>query len=162
MIETDPHARIRLIVPTDDDRLAATKTLFQEYADWLNVDLCFQGFDAEMAEFPAHYCALRLALVNDRPAGAVALRRLDDDVCEMKRLFCRDDYRGLGVGRRLARAIIGEARRQGFTAMRLDTLARLTAARRLYADLGFYPIPPYYHNPLDEVVFLQCDLAGST
>ena len=112
-----------------------------------------------MSEFPAHYCALRLALVDGRPAGAVALRRLDDNVCEMKRLFCRDDYRGLGVGRRLAQAIINEARQQGFSAMRLDTLARLTAARRLYADLGFYEIPPYYDNPLGEVVFLQCDLA---
>ncbi|MEO1013613.1 MAG: GNAT family N-acetyltransferase [Pseudomonadota bacterium] len=138
--------------------VTAAKRLFQEYADFLGVDLRFQGFDEEIATFPAAYERLLIARVDGAPEGAVGLKRLEDGVCEMKRLYVRERRRGLSLGRRLSEALIDEARRAGYRAMRLDTLARLKPALRLYHGLGFRPIDAYYENPESDVIYMQLDL----
>lgn len=135
--------------------LAAVKALFESYARGLGVDLGFQGYDQEMARFPDAYAAVLRANVDGALAGAVALKPFEGDICEMKRLYCMPDYRGLGLGRRLAEASIAEARALGYGRMRLDTLAGMSAAQALYRDLGFVEIAPYYHNPLPGTVYME-------
>ena len=117
---------------TDANGLAHVRSLFIEYAEWLDVDLGFQGFDQEMETFPGRYAppggVLLLARVDGLPAGAVGLRPIGDGVCEMKRMYVRPPWRSLRIGRLLAERVIEEARRIGYRAMQLDTLERLTAA----------------------------------
>ena len=141
------------------ERLRTTRRLFREYARDIGVDLCFQGFEQELAELPGRYAPpdgnLLLALHGRVPVGCVALRKIGDGVCEMKRLYVRPRFRRTGMGRKLAEAIIDSARRLGYARMRLDTLASLKPAIALYESLGFYRIRPYYHNPLGNVVFLE-------
>ncbi len=139
------------------------KALFAEYIDGLGVDLGFQNVEREMAEFPGVYTppagVLLLATDGDAGAGAVGLRPLDD-ACrgEMKRLYVRPAWRGTGLGRRLAEAVIDEARSRGYSAMRLDTLADMAPAQALYRDLGFAEIPAYTHNPLPGTRFMELRL----
>lgn len=148
----------------DPNGLAHVRSLFIEYAEWLAVDLCFQGFDEEMRDFPGRYAEpegiLLLARVDGLPVGAVGLRPLGDGACEMKRMYVRPPWRALKIGRLLAERVIAEARRIGYGAMRLDTLERLGAAEGLYKSLGFRRIDAYYHNPLDGVRYYELDLAG--
>ncbi len=155
---------IRIAAVEDANGLAHVRSLFMEYAEWLDVDLCFQGFDTEMEQFPGFYSPpgglLLLARVDGAPAGAVGLRPLDDGVCEMKRMYVRQPWRNLKLGRLLAERVIGEARRLGYCRMCLDTLARLTAAETLYKSLGFRRIDAYYDNPLDGVRYYALDLVG--
>ena len=136
--------------------------MFREYAELLGVDLCFQGFEAELRELPGKYAppggALLVAYHEGAGAGCVAMRDLGHGVCEMKRLFVRPRFRGLRLGKRLAEAIIMSARELGYSTMRLDTLGRLTEAMRLYDRLGFRRIPAYYENPLPGVVYWELDL----
>jgi ribosomal protein S18 acetylase RimI-like enzyme len=143
--------------------LDTIRTLFQEYERFLGVDLCFQGFEQELAGLPGAYArpggALLLAVDQGDAAGCVALRPLQDGACEMKRLYVRDDYRGRGLGRRLAEQTIAEARAMGYACMRLDTLERLTAAVALYRSLGFRERPGYYDNPLHGVTYWELALA---
>ena len=145
--------------------LAHVRALFREYQEWLGVDLCFQGFDDELRGLPGRYAPPRgrllLARAGSAVAGGVGMWLLSDTVCEMKRLYVRPPWRGLGLGRRLARAIVAESRNASFAHMRLDTLARLEAARALYASMGFIEIPAYYDNPLDGVLFMELRLADS-
>ncbi len=147
---------------TTQDEIEATRLMFSEYADLLGVDLCFQGFQAELDTLPGKYAPpggiLLIAVHDGAPAGCVAVRDLEDHVCEMKRLFVRPEFRGFGLGRQLADAAIASARELGYSIMRLDTLDRLTEAMRMYERLGFRRIPAYYENPLPGVVYWELDL----
>ena len=137
---------------------AAVKALFRAYAEWLNVDLCFQGFDEEMAGFPSTYDVLLLGKVNGEPGGAVGVKPFgaaDARTCEMKRLYCLPQYQGIGLGRALAEASLEAARRLGYRVMKLDTLTRLTAAAGLYRSMGFRETGAYYDNPLDDVLYME-------
>ena len=150
------------LVGAGDARLEEIRKLFIEYADWLGVDLSFQGFDEELTSLPGDYGephgALFLCMRGREAAGCVAIRPLDGDVCEMKRLWVRPRFRGQSLGLRLASASIDAAHRLGFRTMRLDTLDWMSDALRLYRSLGFHEIPPYYDNPLPGAVYLQKSL----
>ncbi|TWO68310.1 GNAT family N-acetyltransferase [Caenimonas sedimenti] len=142
------------------------RAIFREYADGLGVDLCFQQFDEELAGLPGDYApprgALLLARVDGKLAGCCALRPLDTadypNAAEMKRLFVRPAFRSLGLGRRLAEAILDAGRQAGYGCVLLDTLDDMEAARALYEDLGFEDIPPYYHNPIAGAHYLKANL----
>ena len=146
--------------------LAQAAEVMREYAASLGIDLCFQNFDAELATLPGDYAApggqLLLAFVDGQLAGCGALRPLTDvdyaNACEMKRLFVRSGFRRFGLGRVLAQALLDEARRAGYSAMLLDTLDEMEAARELYVSLGFAEIPPYYFNPIAGAHYLKADL----
>jgi ribosomal protein S18 acetylase RimI-like enzyme len=129
------------------------QTLLREYADALGVDLSFQDFESEVADPLGFYELVLLA-----EDGCVALRRIDDRTCEMKRLYVREVARGSGLGRRLAEAVIDEARERGYERMLLDTLPTMTAARRLYESLGFRETTAYRYNPISGTTFLELDL----
>lgn len=155
-----------LVTPQTPDALQVTREIFREYAQELGVDLCFQGFEAELAGLPGDYApprgALFLALADGTVAGCVALRPLDSsdypDAAEMKRLYVRKAYRGLGLGRQLAEAALDAARQAGYATVLLDTLDDMESARALYEDLGFVAIDPYYHNPIPGAHYLKADL----
>lgn len=142
--------------------LALARQLFREYADFLGFDLGFQDFDRELAGLPGEYAppAGRLLLTRegDSVLGCVALRRMDKDLCEMKRLYVREAHRGRGIGRVLAEAVIREARAIGYRRMRLDTVPGLQKAVALYRSLGFEEIRPYRHNPIAGAIFMELDL----
>ena len=140
------------------------RALFEEYAAGLGISLCFQNFDRELANLPGDYAPpdgrLLLATEDDQLAGCIALRKLGPGVCEMKRLFLRPAYRGKGLGRVLVESIIDEARKLGYTHMRLDTLpGRMDQAIALYQSIGFVEIEPYYNNPVPDAKFMQLELA---
>lgn len=153
---------MKIIPAITPEQITAVRTLFCEYENFLKVDLCFQDFENELAGLPGKYAppqgALLLAVEGELVSGCVALRKLEPGVCEMKRLFVRPQYRGRGLGMKLAAAIIAEAAAKGYAAMRLDTLAQLAEAIQLYERLGFRKIDPYYHNPLPGVSFWELDL----
>lgn len=142
------------------------RAIFREYAASLGVDLCFQNFESEVSRLPEDYAEPRgtlvLARVGGETAGCCALRPLDNvdypNACEMKRLFVRPQFRGLGLGRRLAETILDAARQRGYGCVLLDTLSDMEAARALYEDLGFEGIPPYYHNPIPGAHYLRVAL----
>ena len=144
------------------EQMALTRTLFEEYAEWLGVDLCFQGFAAELAGLPGLYARpqgrLLLALTGAEAAGCVALRPREDGICEMKRLFVRPAFRGQGLGKLLVEHIVAEARAIGYQKIRLDTLPSMQAAIRLYETLGFDRCAPYYETPLPDTVFMELRL----
>jgi ribosomal protein S18 acetylase RimI-like enzyme len=140
--------------------LAAVADLFRQYQRDIGIDLCFQGFEQELAALPGRYAepAGGIWLAADG-AGVVALRPLPDDNCEMKRLYVAPTARGTGLGRRLAELCIDEARVRGYQTMRLDTLATMAAANHLYGALGFVETEAYYDNPLPGVRYYSLDLA---
>jgi ribosomal protein S18 acetylase RimI-like enzyme len=145
------------------ETLEQTRQLFLEYASWIEISLCFQGFDTELAELPGKYAPpkgrLFLASCNDRLAGCVALRPLGEGICEMKRLYVRPEFRGAGVGRHLMAAIIDAAREIGYERMRLDTLPqKMDQALAMYRRHGFKEIPPYYENPVKGATFMELQL----
>jgi len=148
------------------DEMDAIRVLFREYATALRVDLCFQNFEHELQHLPGDYSpprgALLLATVNGAFAGCCALRPLDSsdyaNACEMKRLYVRPAFRGLGLGRQLAENIIDRARQAAYDHVLLDTLDDMEAARALYDELGFEEIPPYYYNPIAGAHYLKVRL----
>lgn len=147
---------------TDAD-IELAKMLFVEYADSLGFDLSFQGFDNELRNLPGDYArpegCLLLAASQGQAAGCVALRPLEEGICEMKRLYVRPEFRGVGIGRALAEAVIKKARELGYSRMRLDTVPAMEAARALYASLGFEPTSSYTYNPMESAVFMELKLA---
>jgi len=153
---------LRLEVAEDPAALDAARALFEEYQAAIGVDLCFQGFKAELAALPGGYAppAGRLLLAYDGGAlaGCGALRPIGPGVAELKRMWTRPSHRGRGVARAVAVALLEAARGQGYRQVRLDTLTGMTAARALYASLGFREIPAYYPNPLPGVVYMELTL----
>lgn len=144
------------------EHLEEVRILFGEYAASLGFDLDFQDFDEEMASLPGDYAppegCILLARYIGKTVGCVALRALEPKACEMKRLYVRPKFRGKGIGRILSENIVAEARRAGYTAMRLDTVASMMTARALYCSMGFKEIKPYRFNPLDDAVFMELAL----
>jgi putative acetyltransferase len=141
---------------TDLDEI---RTMLREYAAWLEVDLCFQNFEQELAELPGEYAPPRGRLLMAEGAGCVALRAIDQETCEMKRLYVRPGHRGSGLGRQLIAAIIEEARRIGYLRMKLDTMPKMDSAQRLYASFGFRDIEAYRYNPEPGARFLELVLS---
>jgi ribosomal protein S18 acetylase RimI-like enzyme len=155
-------ALLNITEATQSPDVEAIRELFQEYAASLGVDLCFQGFDEELAGLPGMYVPPAGRLLLGRHAGeiagCVALRPGGPGICEMKRLYVRPLYRGSGLGRLLAERIIHEGRHAGYTRMRLDSLPSMEPAIHLYRRLGFQPIAPYTTNPVEGAVFLELQL----
>ena len=155
----------KIIQSQSAEEITYARELFKEYEAWLEVDLCFQSFEKELAELPGKYSPpagrLLLAMNNGQPAGCAALRKIDHGICEIKRLFLRPQFRGQGLGRQLAEAIIREAKQIGYERMRLDTLPpKMNDAIALYCSLGFKEIGPYYDNPVPGAKFMELDLVS--
>jgi putative acetyltransferase len=156
------QSRMNISPARSEEEIAAIRKLFEEYAGSLSVDLSYQGFPKELAELPGAYALPRgrllLASDDDVPAGCVALRPVDNQTCEMKRLFVRPERQGLGVGRMLAERAITEARSIGYSTMLLDTLPNMHGALRLYESLGFVRRTPYFQTPVEGNVFMELRL----
>jgi putative acetyltransferase len=145
------------------EEIQIARALFEEYAAWVEISLCFQNFEAELAGLPGDYeppeGRLLLALVDQEVAGCIALRDLGEDACEMKRLYLKPEFRRKGLGRVLAEKLIAEARLIGYKRMRLDTLPpKMDKAIALYRSLGFKEIPAYYSNPVAGAIFMELEL----
>ena len=161
---TRARSGIRIETAKTPEAFATGRALIQEYADWLGVDLCFQDYDEELANLDTVYGPpagrLFLALAQDRAAGCIGLRPLDEPgEGEIKRLYVRPGYRGRGLGKTLVQRTIDAAREIGYRRLRLDTLPpRMPEARALYRSFGCVETEPYYYNPVPGVVFMRLDL----
>jgi len=151
--------RIKYLKAKSDRYLETARELFMEYARSLEFNLGFQDFEEETADMRRYYGApdgcIILAFCDDKPAGCVALRKLEEGICEMKRLYVRPEFRGLGIGKTLSEMILEEASSIGYEKMRLDTLASMKRAISIYRKLGFYDIESYRYNPFEHAVFLE-------
>jgi ribosomal protein S18 acetylase RimI-like enzyme len=162
----DKPPEIELLTPDSEELLQATRSIFRDYAAQLDVDLCFQNFEAELSGLPGAYApphgALLLATVDGEVAGCGALRPLADvdypNACEMKRLYVRPAFRRFGIGRLLAQALMDRGLQAGYSNLLLDTLDDMEAARGLYTSLGFEEIAPYYFNPIPGAHYLRASL----
>jgi putative acetyltransferase len=154
---------LKILRAQEGENLEIIRKLFEEYANSLGFDLSFQNFGEELAKLPGEYASrtgcLLLAKYQGEAAGCVALRQLSKGVCEMKRLFVRPKFRRKGIGRKLAEAVIEQAKKAGYKQMRLDTVPTMNAARNLYKSLGFKNIDAYRYNPLEGAVFMELILA---
>lgn len=150
----------------EEAEMEVVRRLFREYADFLQVDLCFQGFEQELRDLPGKYAPpggeILLAWRSGEPEGCVALRPGPDaGTCEMKRLWVRPGARGTGLGRRLAEEILEAGRASGYRVMVLDTVERLKEAIALYERLGFQRRDAYIYNPEPDVVYMEIPLVNS-
>ena len=151
---------IKIIQAETDEQIEQTRKLFREYETWLGIKLCFQDFDEEVANLPDKYSVpegrLFLAFIDGKLAGCIALRKLEDKICEMKRLFVKDEFRGQKIGITLIEKLIEEAQKIGYERMRLDTFPpKMSKAVSLYESYGFREISPYYQNPYGETLFME-------
>ena len=145
------------------EQIALVRELFLEYAQSLGFSLCFQSFDKELAELPGDYAPpegrLLLAVSDGQGFGCVALHKIDDDTCEMKRLYVRPQFRGKGLGKALAERVIVEAREIGYKKLRLDTVEpMMRTAVAMYIRLGFGEIAPYRRNPIEGALYMELKL----
>lgn len=151
---------IELVNAETSKHIEQTKTLFREYETWFGLDMCFQNFDEEVENLPGKYAKpdgrLFLAYSDKKLAGCIALRKLENEICEMKRLFVREDFRGKRIGISLIDKLLAEAPNIGYKKMRLDTFPpKMGKAVELYKSYGFYEIEPYYHNPYGETLYME-------
>ena len=154
---------MRIFQANSPEDIEQARTLFKEYQAGLGISLCFQNFDDELKNLPGDYAPPdgRLLIATDEGAlaGCLALRKVDEGVCEMKRLFVRDEFRGKQIGIRLIERLITDAREIGYKKMLLDTYPpKMGKAVKLYESHGFREIPPYYDNPYDGVLYLELEL----
>ncbi len=145
------------------EQIEEIRKLFREYENWLDIDLCFQDFEKELASLPGKYAKpdgrLFLIYKKNLSAGCIALRKIDAETCEMKRLYVREQFRGLSLGKMLIEKLFKEAQVIGYEKMRLDTLPdKMPSAVKLYKSYGFCEIPPYYDNPHRQTLFMELDL----
>ena len=156
--------KVSIIEVKGGDELIEARTLLEEYAESLGSDPCLQDFGEELATLPGRYARpqgrLLLAMVEDKVAGCAALRSLDAETGEMKRVYVRPAFRGLGLGRMLAESILHESRAAGYRRVRLDTLPSMVGARQLYRLLGFREIAPYGDNRVAGAVYLELELGS--
>ena len=142
-----------------EEEISGAKNLIIEYIQWLNQDLCFQNIDDELNNFPQKYKepegTFIIAKTNNIIIGCVGIRKMENKICEMKRLFVNDNYKGKGIGKKLVEKIIEEAKIKNYKKIRLDTLNTMKTALDIYYKNGFYIIEPYYNNPNNNVVYLE-------
>ncbi|MGB9721631.1 MAG: GNAT family N-acetyltransferase [bacterium] len=153
---------VDFIFVVSDEQISIVRELFKEYASGLGFDLCFQNFDKELAELPGDYASpdgrLILAVNDGKIAGCVALRKLAVNICEMKRLYVKPEFRGMGIGKKLVKFIIDEAKKIGYSYMKLDTVPAMKEAIALYRSMGFYEIEAYRENPIEGAKFMELKL----
>lgn len=155
-----------IIQVSSNQEIETVKTLFLEYATWLGFELCFQGFDEELATLPGKYAPPngRLYIVqdDDKIAGCIALREFKTGISEMKRLYVKPEFRGKGIGNIMVEKVIQDAIEIGYKKMLLDTIGdKMSSAIKIYKSFGFKEIPAYYKNPEKGVVYMELDLKNS-
>jgi GNAT superfamily N-acetyltransferase len=146
-------------IPVNEDQLTDAGNLFNEYANSLNISLDFQNFNEELKIISSMYGSptgcLLLVYENDEAIACAAYRKIGDRICELKRMYIKPDFRGLGIGQKLVEILCDKAKLNGYSLMRLDTLDIMLPAIKLYRNNGFYDIDAYYHNPNEGVVYLE-------
>jgi GNAT superfamily N-acetyltransferase len=160
--ESGPTLPLAIVTAESGAHIRSVHALFTEYAASLDFDLDFQDFQAEISRLPGDYAppegCLLLAAAHPEPIGCIALRQWRRDICEMKRLYVRENFRGHGIGRLLVQALVDKAARIGYRRMRLDTVPAMHAARALYRSLGFKHIPAYRFNPIEGAEYMELEL----
>ncbi|MDF2946473.1 MAG: acetyltransferase [Bacillales bacterium] len=153
---------IEYLKVTNQEMIDEVRQLFIKYSKSMKVDLCFQNFEEELKTLPGKYAppdgALIIAVVNCKAVGCVAFRKISDGICEMKRLYVCDDFRGLGIGAKLIEMVIEEARLLKYDFIRLDTLPTMIKAQELYLLFGFYDIDQYVFNPIEGARYMELEL----
>jgi putative acetyltransferase len=154
------NTALQFVQVQSESQIEQVRQLFLEYARSLGFSLCFQNFDQELANLPGDYSPphgkLLLAEFEGELAGCVALHKLENEICEMKRLYLRPQFRGKGLGRALATRIIAEARDLGYSRLRLDTVeSAMQDAVAMYLKLGFRKIDPYCENPMPSALYME-------
>jgi ribosomal protein S18 acetylase RimI-like enzyme len=153
---------LEIIKSPGAENVTVVRELFRLYGAWVETDLSFQNFGDELENLPGDYAppegCLFVAYYDDDPAGCVALRKSENGICEMKRLYVVSNFQGKGIGKSLIDRVIEEAKNLGYAKMRLDTLPQMASAQKLYRRLGFKEIGPYRYNPVEGTVFMELAL----
>jgi ribosomal protein S18 acetylase RimI-like enzyme len=153
---------LKIVEVVSQEQITYIRELFKEYTNSLGFDLSFQNYDKEFSELPGKYTQpdgrLFLAIYDEKVAGCVGLRKFEKDICEMKRLYVRSEFRRKGIGKALSLKVIDAAREIGYSAMRLDTVPRMKEAIALYHSMGFKDIAPYRYNPIPGTIYMKLKL----